>query len=245
MEIGKEAPTLSSYAVATGVPVAINDAATTVEIDPVTIDVVANDLLDGAALDPADVVSVQITQPPVNGDATVDPVTFEVTYTADDGYTGVEVFKYTVTINVDDGLGGTTEVTSSAATIKVTVDPEPVPDAPIAANDSAVTFENTAVTLSVLANDQLNNDDPTTVVVAVVDDALNGVAVVDGDNRIVYTPNEGFVGFERFTYRVTVDGKVSNTALITIRVDASVVIDEPKKKSSSSGCSVGNANGPI
>jgi hypothetical protein len=214
-----------------------------VETDPVEIDVLENDLFNGASLDSADVVSVDISEVPANGDATVDPVTFKVTYTADDGFTGVELFKYTVTVNVDDGLGGTTPVTSSAATVKVTVDPEPVPDAPIAANDSATTFEDTPVTLDVLANDALNNDAPTTVLVEIVDSSLNGMASVDGENNIVYTPNDSFVGFDRFTYRVTVDGKVSNTALITIRVDEPV-IEEPSKKSSS-GCSVGNANGPF
>lgn len=239
---GNEAPELASYMPADDTPVAINDVAATVETNPVEIDVLENDLFNGAALDIADVASVDISEVPDNGEATVDPVTFKVTYTADGGFTGVELFKYTVTVNVDDGFGGTTPVTSSAATIKVTVDPEPVPDAPIAANDSAVTFENTAVTLDVLANDALNNDAPTTVLVEIVDDALNGIASVDGGN-VVYTPNDNFVGFDRFTYRVTVDGKVSNTALITIRVDEPV-IDVPTKKSSS-GCSVGNANGPF
>ena len=244
MEPGNEAPELASYMPADDTPVAINDIAATVETDPVEIDVLENDLFNGASLDSADVVSVDISEVPANGDATVDPLTFKVTYTADDGFTGVELFKYTVTVNVDDGLGGTTQVTSSAATVKVTVDPEPVPDAPIAANDSATTFEDTAVTLDVLANDELNNDAPTTVLVEIVDSSLNGLATVDGENNVVYTPNASFVGFDRFTYRVTVDGKVSNTALITIRVDEPVVVDEPKK-SSSSGCSVGNANGPF
>lgn len=214
---GNEAPALESYLPVDGVPVALNDLAVTVATEPVTIDTIANDVLDGQLLDPADVVSVNIVDNGANGSAAINPDS-TMTYTADADFTGVDTVTYTVTVN--DGGG---DVVSNIATVRVRVDPAPVPDAPEAANDTANTFENEAVTLGVLANDSLHNDAPTTVEVEVVDDALNGTTEVDVDNNIVYTPNADFVGYERFTYRVTVDGVESNTALVTIRVDESVV----------------------
>ncbi len=88
------------------------------------------------------------------------------------------------------------------------------------------------------------------MVVSINNGALNGVASVAADNTIVYTPGADFVGFERFTYVVTVDGIVSNSALVTIRVDAPVFIADDDSviasSGSSSGCSLSyNPDGKI
>ncbi|WP_376695922.1 choice-of-anchor F family protein [Wenzhouxiangella sp. EGI_FJ10305] len=211
---GNEPPTLESYMPATGEPVAINDIAVTDFEQPVTINILANDLLDGALIDPDPAVStVVITSQPANGTATLDATDNTVDYVPDAGFEGDNTFNYTVEI------GG--EV-SNEATVKVTVNPEPVPNAPVANNDFAETFREIPVTIDVLANDTLEDlpIDPADVTVTVVDAPLSGTAVVENDT-IVYTPGEGFLGFERFTYRVTedVDGTESNVALITVRVD--------------------------
>ena len=233
-------PSLASYLAPTGVPVAFNDAGTTEETDPVTLAILDNDLLDGAAVVPAD--GTITVGPAANGGVVINGDN-TVTYTANLGFTGTELISYTYT------LTATGEV-SNSATIKVVVEAAPIPDAPIANNDSATTFKNTDIILNVLANDELNNMAPGTVVVSIDNAALNGVAtVIDADDTISYAPGANFVGFERFTYQVTVDGKVSNSALITVRVDEPVV-EEPAppvyyKKSSSSGCSVGNSNAPF
>lgn len=109
----------------------------------------------------------------------------------------------------------------------IRVSPYPDPDAPVAANDSAVTFKNTPVTIGVLANDTLPVGD---AVVAVLDEPLTGSAMVE-NGEIVYTPATNFVGLDRFTYTVTSNGKVSNAALITVRVDAPPVVPAPPKGS--------------
>lgn len=211
---GNEPPTLEDYMPATGDPVAINDIAVTDFDQPVAINILANDLLDGALIDPDPTVStVVITSQPANGTATLDGTDNTVDYVPDAGFEGDNTFNYTVEI------GG--EV-SNEATVKVTVNPEPVPNAPVAENDFAETFREIPVTIDVLGNDTLEDlpIDPADVTVAVVDAPLSGTAVVEND-AIVYTPGEGFLGFERFTYRVTEDagGTESNLALITVRVD--------------------------
>src|SRR5690606_26308441 len=202
----KAAPELASYLPADGQPIAINDIATTIEVDPVTINVLQNDLFNGGELlaSPAVVTSVDIVTPPINGGAVVN-LDNTITYTANADYTGTELFYYTVSI--DDGAGGT--ITSSPAMIKVYVEKEPEPDAPIANNDSANILKGDIAVIDVLANDTIEGlpvprDAFTSV--AIKDAPLNGSARVE-NNIVIYTPNGAFVGYERFTYTVTVDGK--------------------------------------
>ena len=237
---GNEAPELASYMPATGTPVAINDSVTVEEADPVvdvSIDVLANDLLDGQSLDPADVTAVTITSAPANGTAVVEADN-TITYTPAAGVVGTETFSYTATID-----GGGTPVVSNEATVKVTVEAAPVPDAPIANNDTAFAFSDLPVTVNVLENDELNNDAPGTVVVSIVDAPLNGTATVAAGNVISYQPSAGFTGYERFTYKVTVDDKVSNVALVTINVEQQPAT--PRSSTSNGGCSVGNGKAPF
>lgn len=239
------APTLASYMAATGTPVAINDTGYTVGDDQVTIDVLSNDLIDGVAansvFDATDVTpdTINIVTAPASGTAVVnaDPA-LGIDYTANIDFSGTDVIIYTVTI---DG------VVSNEATISIEVEAAPIPDTPLANNDSAITFENTSVTLDVLANDELYNETPTTAVVSIDNAALNGTATVE-NNNIVYVPGDGYLGFDRFTYVVTVDGIESNSALVTVRVDEPVVIEVPEEAPeeaatsslrSSSGCSAG------
>ncbi|MGB1836346.1 MAG: choice-of-anchor F family protein [Marinobacter adhaerens] len=231
------APTLASYAPATGVPVALNDLETMFENDPsspfyeadaeiLNIPVLANDLLDGGLLldSGATITDVAISAQ-TNGTAVLQPDN-TVNFTPDVGFTGLASFTYTVSI--DDGAGGT-EI-SNEATVGIRVNPYPDPEAPIAANDSAVTFKNTPVTIDVLANDTLPVGDAS---VAVLDAPLTGSAsIVDG--QVVYTPANNFVGLDRFTYIVIANGKVSNAALITVRVDEPPVV-EPEEPAPSSG----------
>ena len=244
VKLGQEPPTLASYMVPTGTPVAINDITTIVQDDvlttTITIDALENDLLDGAPVIPADGMVLITTGPTAGNSATV--LDNKVVYTPDVGFVGTDFISYTYTLT-----GGPV---SNIATIKIIVDAAPIPDQPLAVNDSVVTFKDTAVTLDVLVNDELNNDAPVTVLVSINNGALNGVASVASDNTIVYTPRASFVGFERFTYLVTVDGIVSNSALVTIRVDEPVVIVDDDLDDddggSSSGCSLSyNPDGKI
>ncbi|WP_337220321.1 Ig-like domain-containing protein, partial [Vibrio parahaemolyticus] len=64
-----------------------------------------------------------------------------VTYTPDDNYVGKDTFTYVVT------SGGVSESTT------VNVDVTPVNDAPVAKDDTAITDEDTPVTIDVLSND--------------------------------------------------------------------------------------------
>jgi len=76
-----------------GAPTPQPDTAITSLLDPVTIDVLANDTDPDSPLDPS---SVSIVDVPVNGTVVVDPITGEVTYTPDYPITAQDSFTYSV-----------------------------------------------------------------------------------------------------------------------------------------------------
>ena len=118
-------------------PNAVNDAASTNEDTPVTLNVVANDT---DTIDP----SLTVTGVTNGSNGTVvNNDNGTVTYTPNLNFNGTDTFTYTIT---DDG--GLTDT----ATVNITVNP--VNDAPAAVNDTASTNEDTPVTtVNVLAND--------------------------------------------------------------------------------------------
>jgi len=59
---------------------------------------------------------------------------------------------------------------------------------------------NTPITVDVLANDIIPVAADTTV--TLITQPVNGVAVVNANNTVTYTPNTGFKGQEQFSYQV-------------------------------------------
>ena len=93
---------------------------------------------------------------------------------------------------------------------------------PIAINDFAATTGAVPMTINVLANDTFNGQpvNPALATVALATNAGNGNAVLNGDNTFTYTPNPLFSGIDTFTYTVTVDGRTSTPAMVSISVAA-------------------------
>ena len=88
--------------------------------------------------------------------------------------------------------------------------------APISGDDSAITGEETAVTLNVLANDSDLDNDPLNVVS--VTDPANGTAVINSDNTITYTPDVGFEGDDTFQYTIDDSNGAQATASVIVTV---------------------------
>jgi hypothetical protein len=183
-------------------PNAVNDTAETLEDNPVTIDVLANDTdPDG---DAPDVTGVG---PALHGITTLN-LDDTITYSPNSGYTGPDGFSYTIS----DGDGGT-----DTGTVAITVRPPNRP--PVAVNDSASTAHDTPVVIDVLGNDtDLDGDVLTVNGNAPATEALNGHADCSAGTSCTYTPNTGFTGNDQFTY-VASDGQAtSNTATVLIKV---------------------------
>lgn len=180
-------------------PTATDDDAVTNEDTAVTIDVLANDE------DPEeDALTIQAVTQGANG--TVTNSGTDVTYTPNPDFNGSDSFTYSVT----DSISG-----SDTATVNVTVNP--VNDPPVAVADFASTSLATATTISVLANDT-DPDSGDTRSVESVTQPGNGIVVNNGTN-VTYTPNDGFVGPDLFSYRAQdLSGALSNFATVTVTV---------------------------
>jgi uncharacterized repeat protein (TIGR01451 family) len=195
-------------------PVVDDDAATTGEDTPVSIDVTANDSDVDGTIDPT---TVSVTSGPSNGSVSVDPATGEVTYTPDPDFDGSDTFSYEV---CDDG--------GECASATVTIDVAGANDAPTPANDRAATDEDEAVVIDVLANDDdpdgSSDLDPATV--AVVSGPTHGTVTVDpATGEITYTPDPDYDGPDSFTYQICdVSGECSTA---TVSVGVAGVPDPP------------------
>ncbi len=92
---------------------------------------------------------------------------------------------------------------------------------PVANNDAYSTNEDTPLTITasgVLSNDTDADSDSLTT--TVVDGPSNGSLTLNSDGSFTYTPNANFNGTDSFTYRAN-DGTVnSNTATVTLTVNA-------------------------
>ncbi len=102
--------------------------------------------------------------------------------------------------------------------IHISGSPEPpAPNQPpVAVDDSASTDENTSVIINVLAND--TDPDGHALSVTNLTQPSNGMATLNGDNTVTYTPNEGYTGSDSFTYTANDGLADSNVATVNITV---------------------------
>ncbi|MFW1040222.1 tandem-95 repeat protein, partial [Vibrio parahaemolyticus] len=177
----------------------VADKATVVEDTPTIIKVLGNDTFEGDGK----VVSLDANSGPANGTVSVNP-DGSVTYTPNDNYQGTDSFTYIVT------SGGVSESTT------VSVDVTPVNDAPVAKDDTAITDEDTPVTIDVLPNDNDIDGDKLSIQSASVPEAQGKVEIVDG--KLVFTPAENFNGDAEITYTVT-DGELTDEAKVAVTVN--------------------------
>jgi serine/threonine protein phosphatase PrpC len=176
-------------------PVAVNASATT-HGAAVTINVLANDSSpDG------DTLTVTAVGTPAHGTAVLNADN-TVTYTPTAGTTAsTDTFTYTIS----DGYGGT-----ATSTITVNL----VDQAPVAIAASASAHGN-PVTINVLVND--SDPDGDNLTVTTVGTPAHGIAVINADNTITYTPTAGTTAStDAFTYTIS-DG-YGGTASATITI---------------------------
>ncbi|MFB8344880.1 Ig-like domain-containing protein, partial [Brucella cytisi] len=162
-----------------------------------------------------------------------------VTINANGSYSFVPVADYdgpipVITYTVSDGAGGTDTST-------LTLNMQPVNDAPIALDDAATTPENTPVSGNVLDNDT-DVDNPTlTVTFFEIDGTTYGAGttasipgvgslVINADGTYTFTPLPGYDGpVPTATYMVS-DGDLTDTAELTLVItplnDAPVADDD-------------------
>ncbi|HWI52644.1 MAG TPA: cadherin-like domain-containing protein, partial [Symbiobacteriaceae bacterium] len=189
-------------------PVAVNDTYSTPEDTPLTIaapGILSNDTdVEGSALT---VVVGSVTSPSkgtvvvnANGSFTYTPTTAN--------YNGTDSFTYRVT----DGAAN-----SNVATVTINI--TPVNDAPVAANDTYTTAEDTPLVIAapgVLSND--TDVDGPALTAVLVSPPASGTFTLNANGSFNYTPASNFSGSVTFTYRASDGTLTSNLATVTINV---------------------------
>jgi hypothetical protein len=173
-------------------------------------------VLDNDSLPQGGELTAHVMDDPEHGELLdFDPETGEYTYQPDDGFVGEDTFTYIAT----DG-----ELFSETATVTITVS-NTLPELD---NDSATTHMGETVTgINVLGND--SDPDGDAFEIDSFEYQGDGILVPNSDGTFTYTPPEGFVGEDSFTY-TTSDGQngVSSepaTAVITV-TNALPVLDD-------------------
>ncbi|MEL7569227.1 MAG: tandem-95 repeat protein [Eubacteriaceae bacterium] len=185
-------------------PIALDDAGiVTNEDESIRIDVLANDsdLIDGDSLTIIDAGT------PLHGTASV--VNGKIKYIPSADYNGTDSFTYTIS----DGNGGTASAT-------VYISATDVNDAPVAADDTAQTVEDSSVLIDVLIND--NDIDMTTtdneeISLISATNGSHGTTVIE-NGKIRYTPNADWFGKDVFTYTISDKAGLTDTAFVTVTV---------------------------
>ncbi len=182
-------------------PLAVDDPVDVDEDGEIVVAVLGNDL-DAEGLDPS---SLRITAGPFNGTAVVDRATGVVTYRPNPDFSGTDGFTYVVA----DHDGAETGA-------RVVIEVRQINDPPVAADDAAVTDEDTAVVIDVAANDE--DRDGVLRAPSIIRPARRGTASVVG-GVIRYVPQADFNGTDSFDYEVCdADGAcASATATVTVR----------------------------
>jgi ELWxxDGT repeat protein len=120
-------------------------------------------------------------------------------------------------VDGDDGVALLTAVELAQftdQTVTLLGAPDLLPDA---LDDAATTAEDMAVVIAVLANDAPGDGPGVTTIAA---GPANGIAVVNADGSITYTPAGNFNGTDSFTYRLTDADGDGDTATVTVTVSA-------------------------
>ena len=188
-------------------PVAANDSYTTPE-DTALIVVAAGALGNDSDVD-GDLLSAVLVTGPSHGSLTLN-ANGAFTYTPVANYNGPDSFSY----KANDGT-----FDSNTATVAITV--TPVSGAPVAANDSYATPEDTALVVAaagVLGNDSDVDGDPLSA--ALVTGPSHGSLTLNANGAFTYTPVANYNGPDQFSYKANDGTADSNVATVTITVTA-------------------------
>ncbi len=206
------------------VPVATDDTYTTTEDTPLTVTLPSNGLLANDTDIEGDHLTAVLVDGPSHGSLLLnDDGTF--TYTPDANFNGTDTFTYAAA-DPEDEWGYAT------VTINVTA----VNDAPVAANDTYTTNEDTPLTvtlpgLGVLGNDTDVDGNSLTAQLVSGPTPAQGTLAFNSNGTFTFTPAANFNGVASFTYKVSDGVLTSNTATVTINVNS--VNDAPVATDSS------------
>lgn len=198
-------------------PVAVNDAISGNEDEDLTI---SNLLSNDTVTTGARITSFDATT--ANGGTITDERNGSYLYEPAKGFVGTDTFTYTLCDREDTP-------NCSTATVTITVADE---GTPTAMDDTVFTVENTSISITtMLDNDALIDDAD----IASVDvNGTSGNAVLENDGTITYSPANGFLGDDTFTYTICDDDTPNATcvsAIVTVTVLEKINFNVPAELS--------------
>ena len=201
---------------------AVNDAPTTSAVSASTNEDTSTTItLSGTDVE-GDTITYSIVSDASNGTTSLSGAT--VTYTPTANYNGTDTF----TFKANDGT-----VDSNTSTVTITV--ASVNDAPVANDVSSTIDENRFARMATLTLDATDVEGDA-LTYSLVSDPSNGTVSVSG-STLTYNANQDWNGTETFTYKASDGTDDSNTATITITVnainDTPVVVGSDEKNSKS------------
>ena len=160
-------------------------------------------------------------------DADKNPITLNRTLPIEEGtirlfYVGAAVGENVVQFDLD-----VSNDSEKRAELTFDIKEELINEAPTAVEDVAETAATMPVEIDALANDLDPEGD--TLTITDVSMPANGIAVIE-NGKIVYTPNDTFVGNEPFTYTImdAAGNEVSGTIKVTVKVRETIAIPDAK-----------------
>ena len=135
-----------------------------------------------------------------------------VTFTPNANFNGVAHFTYTTS-------DGAAQSNSASVTVNVAA----VNDAPVAVADTLSATEDTAVTYTaaqLLGNDTDVDNTNAQLSIFSVTSGAGGVAVLNADGTVTFTPGANFNGAASFSYTASDGSATSNSASVTVNVAA-------------------------
>lgn len=190
-------------------PIVANDNITATSCKPIEMDLLANDSdPEGTPL------TIFIVNNPAHGTISIDEYG-KYKYTSAANYVGSDQFTYYVKDGSSDQLS------SSNATVNITVNASGTNNAPSAVNDTDNTVINQDVSTDVIANDSDQDGDAISINItaAGLQVPAHGTIQLLGNGQISYTPNANFTGTDTYQYQLcdnNVSCSGSNGSLCTI-----------------------------
>lgn len=207
---------------------ATDDAAQTPQDTPVRVDVLANDQYAAGVVDPAQVV-ITVSQAPANG-AVVVNADGSLQYTPGQYYSGADGFQYRVCERAAPDNCVTAQVSLTVLANTVT-----------AVDDAAMT-RGATLDLGVLDNDSTSHAPLDPASLSLLSPPQHGQASCT-QGRCQYTPAEGYVGEDRFTYRIcdrSTPTPVCAQATVIVDVQAAPAVLRVSKRAESRQVQVGD-----
>ena len=141
----------------------------------------------------------------------------KIIYRPDNNFSGSDTLAYTVS--------DTSSLLSNIAEVGINVSGSNA--APIVANDSASTAEDTAVTINVLDNDSDSDGQLDVGTVFIVRQPSHGTVTASSNGSVTYTPDTNFNGSDSLSYAVK-DTAGALSAEATVSVTITAVNDAPE-----------------